>query len=126
LEYIWDRVRESAAGVDTVLSFESNLTASFPDDRKYSYETRGQMQTKVYSREFSDSYNSMLDGQVERRMRSAVRTIGSYWYTAWVNAGQPDLDKFIPVGPSLEELEKINQELNAAPNPEFRAREHDN
>ena len=27
----------------------------------------------------------------ERRMRQSVLTIASFWYTAWVNAGQPDL-----------------------------------
>jgi len=30
---------------------------------------------------------------VERQMRRAVKTLGSLWYTAWVNAGQPDLSK---------------------------------
>ena len=29
---------------------------------------------------------------VERRMREAILTIGSLWYTAWVNAGKPDLN----------------------------------
>ena len=28
---------------------------------------------------------------VERRMRQSVFSVASFWYTAWVNAGQPDL-----------------------------------
>ena len=28
---------------------------------------------------------------VERRMRQAIFAVASFWYTAWVNAGQPDL-----------------------------------
>jgi hypothetical protein len=28
---------------------------------------------------------------VERRMRQSIYAIASFWYTAWVNAGQPDL-----------------------------------
>jgi hypothetical protein len=28
---------------------------------------------------------------IERRMRQSIITIASFWYTAWVNAGQPDL-----------------------------------
>ena len=28
---------------------------------------------------------------VERRMRLAIVSVASFWYTAWVNAGQPDL-----------------------------------
>ena len=30
---------------------------------------------------------------VERRMRAAICKVSSAWYTAWVNAGQPNLDK---------------------------------
>ena len=33
----------------------------------------------------------MLDGMIERRMRQAVFAVASFWFTAWVNAGQPDL-----------------------------------
>jgi hypothetical protein len=41
-------------------------------------------------------------------MRSAVITIGSMWYTAWVNAGQPDLSKFMgDYNPSDEESDEI-------------------
>jgi len=33
----------------------------------------------------------MMEGMVERRMRKAIIAVGSFWYTAWVDAGQPDL-----------------------------------
>jgi len=95
LNYIWDRVQESFAGVDSVLSFERDLSTSLPEDQKYSFETRGNSNMKVYSTEYSKAYSDMLDGQVERRMRRAVISVGSYWYTAWVDAGQPDLDKLL-------------------------------
>lgn len=124
--FIWDRVKESFAAVDTVLRFESDLSASYPEDQKYSYEARGNIEMKVYSREFSGAYSAMLDGQVERRMRTAVASIGSFWYTAWINAGQPDLDKFISAKPSEEELKKIQEELQAAPDPKLNSREHEN
>ena len=41
---------------------------------------------------------------VERRMREAIITVGSLWYTAWVNAGKPDLSKF--ENRELSDLEK--------------------
>lgn len=95
LNYIWDRVEESFAAVDSVLGFERDLNGVYAEDQKYSFENRGQMNVKVYSNAYSDAYNNMLDGQVERRMRKAVVSVGSYWYTAWVDAGQPDLSKFV-------------------------------
>ena len=32
-----------------------------------------------------------MKGMVEERFRTAILAIGSAWYTAWVDAGQPDL-----------------------------------
>jgi hypothetical protein len=88
----WQMVRESFAAVDSVLRFERELSASFPPDKKYSYEQHGSVTKKVYSKEFSEKYNEMLNGMVERRLRLAIQRVGGYWYTAWINAGSPKLD----------------------------------
>ena len=34
-----------------------------------------------------------MDGMIENRWRASIHTIGSLWYTAWVDAGQPDMSK---------------------------------
>jgi hypothetical protein len=94
LEEAWKAVAESFAAKDSVLLFEAELNAKYPQDRKYAFENRGASLMKVYSAEYSDEYHKMLDGMVERRMRKAIVTVGSMWFTAWVNAGQPDLNKF--------------------------------
>ena len=75
------------------IEFEKELTLKFPGDRKYAYENRGNTTIKTYSEEFSLAYSQMLNGMVERRMRESISMVGSYWYTAWVNAGQPDLSR---------------------------------
>lgn len=90
----WEAVRESHLAVDSVLNFEKILTKQFSSDQKYGYESRGNVTVKVYSKEFTEAYSNMLDGMVERRMRKAIICIGSMWYTAWVNAGKPDLIKY--------------------------------
>lgn len=90
----WRAVAESFAAKDSVLLFEAELNARYPQDRKYAFENRGATLMKVYSKEYSDEYHKMLNGMVERRMRKAIITVGSMWFTAWVNAGQPDLQKF--------------------------------
>ena len=61
------------------------------DDLKYTFELRGQFLVRTYSTNYSKAYDTMLDGQVERRMRCAVQCVGDYWYSAWVDAGMPDL-----------------------------------
>ena len=89
----WKIVKESNAAVDSVLSFERILNAKFDPDKKYGFETRGNMTIKTYSQDYTEKYDNMLKGQVERRMRQSILTIGSAWYTCWVNAGKPNLDQ---------------------------------
>ncbi len=90
-EYIWARVLESALASDSVLSFEKKLSEQFPGNSKYSFEKRNDIVIKQYSTAFTEAYDKMLNGMVERRMRLSIYSIASFWYTAWVNAGQPDL-----------------------------------
>ena len=91
LEDSWRIVRESNAALDSVLRFEADLNKRYPEDKKYTYEQRGKNNVKIYSEDYSKEYHQMLSGMVERRMRAATLAVASYWYTAWVNAGKPDL-----------------------------------
>ncbi|CAN5629626.1 hypothetical protein BH11BAC1_BH11BAC1_10860 [soil metagenome] len=90
-EEAWKIVEASFAALDSVLTFERELNKKFPQDQKYAFEQRGATTLKVYSQEYTTAYNTMLNGMVERRMRSAIIEVGSFWYTCWVNAGSPDL-----------------------------------
>jgi hypothetical protein len=89
--YAWARVLESAQAADSVLLFEKELTRIFPADQKYSFEDRNGQLVRQYSTAFTIAYDSKLNGMVERRMRLSILSVASFWYTAWVNAGQPDL-----------------------------------
>ncbi|MCR5888387.1 zinc dependent phospholipase C family protein [Hymenobacter sp. J193] len=106
---IWATVTRSSNAVDSVLRFEKELTTKFPDDKKYTFEQRGNATVRTYSREFSREYHQRLSGQVERQMRLAVRLVGAFWYTAWVDAGQPDL-RNMPRTVSAEEQQRLARE----------------
>jgi hypothetical protein len=84
-------VLESARASDSVLRIEKELTAIFPSDQKYAFEERNGVLARQYSSAFTIAYHKRLNGMVERRMRMAIFSIASFWYTAWINAGQPDL-----------------------------------
>jgi hypothetical protein len=90
-KYTWARVLESAVEADTVLKEEAILTRQFPADKKFAFEERNGKIIKQYSSAFTNAYNDRLNGMVERRMRMAIGSVASFWYTAWVDAGQPDL-----------------------------------
>lgn len=93
LNFAWETVEDSHWAKDSVLDFERELTNEFPSDKKYAFENRGSVLMKQYSRDFSKAYHDKLGGMVERRMRKSILAIGSLWYTAWVDAGQPDLNE---------------------------------
>ena len=89
--FCWLIIKDSYTALDSVLRFERNLNERFEKDKKYSFEVRGSQLIKVYSKEYAEEYHLDLDGQVERRMQAAIVAVGSIWYTAWANAGMPDL-----------------------------------
>lgn len=125
LDRAWDVVEESHNALDSVLTFEAQLNAEWPQDKKYSYEERGRVIVKAYSEEYSREYHRRLNGQVERRMRQAIITIGSYWYTAWVNAGQPELPYGESVLVEAQELAKEMDDENQLHGDSLKVREHE-
>lgn len=116
-DFIWKRVLESAKAADTVLLYERELTRQFADDKKYSFEERNGKTIRQYSSAFTIAYNKKLDGMVERRMRQSIYAIASFWYTAWVNAGQPDLKSLVTQKFSeadIKEFENLNKQWSSA------------
>ena len=92
LSAAWSIISDSYAAHDSVLSFEKLLSTRFPADRKYAYVQKGNLISKNYSIEYSREYDRLLGGMSERRMRESIRMVASFWYSAWVFAGQPELN----------------------------------
>jgi len=104
--FIWQRVLESAAAADTVLQYEKQLTTYFSPDQKFAFENRNGKVIRQYLTAFSIAYNAGLSGMIERRMRQSIYATASFWFTAWVDAGQPDLTGLKPAPfPAEEEKE---------------------
>lgn len=89
----WELVKASHLKVDSIYLVYDSLMTLFSSDKVFSHEMRGQSNTRVYSREFSQAFDRAMEEMVERQMRQAVKSVGDFWFTAWVNAGQPDLYK---------------------------------
>lgn len=117
----WKAVETSHLHLDSVLLLEKQLTAKF-GEKKFSFETKGKQTIKVYSVEFSSAYHKALAGMVEQRMRDAIKMVGDFWYTAWVDAGQPDLKKLIDYVPTEEELAQRRKEIEEWKSQRFKAR----
>jgi len=120
----WKAVELSNQHVDSVLVMEKNLTKKF-GERKYSFETKGKQTIKVYSKEFSKAYHDALVRMVEKQMRGAIKMTGDFWYTAWVDAGQPDLKMLIDYRPTDTELETRRKELEEWKQQQVKSRTHE-
>ncbi len=107
----WDAVIQAHNALDSVFRFERELTQKFNDDKKYSFIDRGNITTKTYSQEFTTAYSDLLSGQVERQMRKSIKMTADFWYTAWVDAGQPNLNELLknPV-PEIDLQENLDRE----------------
>ncbi len=109
LKEAWKIVRAANFHTDSVLLIEARLNSSFPSDRKYSYSQRNGRIERQYSEEYSRAYHKSMDGMVEKLMRSSVLKTGSYWYSAWVDAGQPELRGLIRKVLSMEEIRDLEK-----------------
>jgi hypothetical protein len=71
---------------------------------------------RQYASAFTKAYDKQLRGMVERRMQQSIISVASFWFTAWVDAGQPDLSaligtSFTPI--EIQEFDALNQAWRA-------------
>lgn len=92
----WRLLADSHAEADTLLTVEKQLAAGTPPAARYQTDAQGAPRLNVFGQPmhpvaYAVAYHARLHRMVEHRLRLAVRTTASYWYTAWVQAGRPDL-----------------------------------
>lgn len=92
---IWEAVEKAHQAVESILRREKELSATFSAIRKYSYEQHGSTLRRVYAEAYVCAYHDLLQGQVEQQMRASIKMVGDFWYTCWVDAGQPDLTQLL-------------------------------
>lgn len=95
LREAWKIISHSHALLDSVLLLEARLSSRLPAHRKYSFSKRNQQVIKQYSLSYSAAYHEEMNHMVERQMRASILATGSYWFSAWIDAGQPELRNLV-------------------------------
>jgi len=108
---IWRIILESHKLADTMLLAEKKLHSGYDTSKIYLKDAAGNIvknkyNQPVHSYEYAKAYHDALNGMVEKQLRAAVSSTANFWYTAWVNAGRPDLSQLDE--PSLTERNKKN------------------
>ncbi|MFM7639047.1 MAG: zinc dependent phospholipase C family protein [Bacteroidota bacterium] len=89
---LWQCIEVSHSHLPMVLFNEKQLTQQWGEDQKFEFTTDAKGKTKKQVKTaFAMAYEKSLENMVEDRMRTAITAVSSYWYTAWMLAGQPDM-----------------------------------
>jgi hypothetical protein len=105
---IWVKIRESKAMLDKVLADEIAASEGFTEDKKFKRSERFGAMRKNYSGEFAKAYAVRLGNTVNERMLESARCVADFWFTAWVDAGCPDLSDLETI--SDEDKAKLKSE----------------
>lgn len=122
--YIWNIISTSHALLPEVLAKELLIKAQFPEDEQFCFDDRLGKTIWMQCPEYSKAYHDSMGDMVESRMQASILAVGSFWYSAWVEAGQPDLEVIENV--VLETDEEAKDKLDAAINGgKIYGREHE-
>jgi hypothetical protein len=94
----WRLIAQSHASADTLLSIEKKLQTEIGAANMFETDAQGQVKKNVFNSNirtaaYTESFHKALKRMEERQLRTAAQAAANYWYTAWVNAGKPDLSK---------------------------------
>jgi hypothetical protein len=107
----WAIIDSSHRLIEKLLSVDKELSASMPREKVYVMDSAGHVVVNqygdvVHTKEYASEFHRRLGGMVEQQLRGAIAEVAAFWYTAWVNAGKPDLSELDPA--ELTERNKKN------------------
>jgi hypothetical protein len=113
-EAIWEAVRRSNALLKDVLEKEKEVTVNFTDTTKYRVQIRRGKEYKSYTSAFAKAYAASLKTTINDQLLNAANLVADFWYTAWVDAGKPDMSKLATLSEDDKaQLEKQLQSFKA-------------
>lgn len=112
----WRIIMSSHQLVDTVLLTDKELSKKFTVDKIYQTDATGaaiknKYNQPIHSKEYAKAYHDALRGMVEKQMQNSITATASFWYTAWVNAGKPDLDHLDPAELTQHNSKQLKKEI---------------
>lgn len=88
-------IEQSHRLADTLLAKEKEVRSRFTEENRYKRDSSGNVvkfyNSPVFSDKYAEQFNEALGAMVEHQLQLSIYDVASYWYTAWVNGGSPDL-----------------------------------
>jgi hypothetical protein len=108
---IWTAVRGANALLTDVFGKEKEVSAGFTDATKYRVQNRNGRQVKYYTTAFAKTYAAALKNTINDQLIKSANLVADFWYTAWVDAGKPDVGKVSVL--TKEEDQQLKKEINS-------------
>ena len=114
LEAIWTVLGQSYGFLGETFDRALKIEKTMKPEVRYTFAHRYGKTSRRFSDAFADEYDKAVGGMVNYRMRMAPGLVSSLWFTAWQDAGKPDLNALMyPSKPTKLEKEKLATELEA-------------
>ena len=108
---IWSVLRNSFRLTKDVFELEREVSKNFTPATKYRMQMRRGKETRSYSTEFAKAYAKRLSPTINNQALSSANTLADFWYTAWVNAGRPDLSKLLAASTTKSDKKAVKNEV---------------
>jgi len=86
---VWEIIWESSAPLPRVFDCERQCRANVPTHWQVAPLKNGQRLVRRESIEFVQCYDQCLGGLMGQRLSASVSNLASWWWSAWIEAGQP-------------------------------------
>ena len=110
---VWNAAQTGFKLLDEVFKQEKEASTLFTDSTKYRIQIRNGREVKYYTSAFAKEYSRRLGNSVNIQLTRSSELIADFWYTAWVDAGKPDLSSLISNGFTRDDVKKCKEENKA-------------
>ncbi|GAA4343501.1 zinc dependent phospholipase C family protein [Flaviaesturariibacter amylovorans] len=110
---IWGSVRHAHTLLPDLFAAEKEVSQGFVDSTKYRIQMRNGRESKSYSSAFARAYAQRLGNTVNSQLLRSTHMVTDFWYTAWVDAGKPDLSKLLKAPLTAEQRFAFEKELRS-------------
>ncbi|RYY64557.1 MAG: hypothetical protein EOO12_09355 [Chitinophagaceae bacterium] len=110
-EAIWKAALDANALLPQMFALETETSKAFTDSTKYRYQMRNGRESRSYSTAFAKAYAERLAPTINQQLVRSAHLVADFWYSAWVDAGKPNLDGLMKEPISAQTRSAWAQEL---------------
>ncbi len=110
---IWAAIQNTQALVPGVFAEETAASTGFTDSTKHRIQIRKGKEYRSYTTAFEKAYNARLGNTINQQLLRSANLVADFWYTAWVDAGKPDLSHLLAKPFNSDDKRRLRDECKA-------------